>query len=173
MTVSFLDKLISSRLDSDENARCVLVTHPLNPWGVLKGYSPDFDGVDGITRFRNDCIKAFYKRANYIYEHDGGGSMTINQLIDDVLDEFEIHKPYKDFDLPLGEAVAKNQNIVRDIISKEIDDDVALMLFEHYCSNMVEAINGYVPTTRDNVDIVTAFYYDVCDEADKRVDNKN
>lgn len=50
--------------------------------------------------------------------------MTINQLIDDVLDEFEIHKPYKDFDLPLGEAVAKNQNIVRDIISKEINDDV-------------------------------------------------
>ena len=47
----------------------------------------------------------------------------------------------------------------------------ALMLFEHYCSNMVEAINGYVPTTRDNVDIVTAFYYDVCDEAAKRVDN--
>ena len=33
--------------------------------------------------------------------------MTINQLIDNVLDEFEIHKPYKDFDLPLGEAVAK------------------------------------------------------------------
>lgn len=33
--------------------------------------------------------------------------MTINQLIDDVLDEFEIHKPYKDFDLPLGEAVTK------------------------------------------------------------------
>ena len=65
----------------------------------------------------------------------------------------------------------KNQNIVRDIISKEINDDVALMLFEHYCSNMVEAINGYVPTTRDNVDIVTAFYYDVCDEAAKRVDN--
>lgn len=97
--------------------------------------------------------------------------MTINQLIDNVLDEFEIHKPYKDFDLPLGAAVAKNQNIVRDIISKEIDDDVALMLFEYYCSNMVEAINGYVPTTRDNVDIVTAFYYDVCDEAAKRVDN--
>lgn len=97
--------------------------------------------------------------------------MTINQLIDDVLDEFEIRKPYKDFDLPLGEAVAKNQNIVRDIISKKINDDVALMLFEHYCSNMVEAINGYVPTTRDNVDIVTAFYYDVCDEAAKRVDN--
>lgn len=43
--------------------------------------------------------------------------MTINQLIDDVLDEFEIRKPYKDFDLPLGEAVAKNQNIVHDIIS--------------------------------------------------------
>lgn len=99
--------------------------------------------------------------------------MTINQLIDDVLDEFEIRKPYKDFDLPLGEAVAKNQNIVHDIISKEIDDDIALMLFEHYCSNMVEAINGYVPTTRDNVDILTALLYDVCDEADRRVDNKD
>lgn len=97
--------------------------------------------------------------------------MTINQLIDDVLDEFEIRKPYKDFDLPLGEAVAKNQNIVRDIISKEIDDDAVLMLFEHYCSNRLEAINGYVPTTRDNVDVLTAFYYDVCDEAAKRVDN--
>lgn len=97
--------------------------------------------------------------------------MTINQLIDNVLDEFEIRKPYKDFDLPLGEAVAKNQNIVRDIISKEIDDGMALMLFEHYCSNRLEAINGYVPTTRDNVDILTAFYYDICDEAAKRVDN--
>lgn len=99
--------------------------------------------------------------------------MTINQLIDNVLDEFEVRKPYKDFDLPLGEAVAKNPNIVRDIISKEIDDDVALMLFEHYCSNMVEAINGYVPTTRDNVDILTALLYDVCDEADRRVDAKD
>lgn len=99
--------------------------------------------------------------------------MTINQLIDDVLDEFEIRKPYKDFDLPLGEAVANNLNIVRDIISKEINDDVALMLFEHYCSNKVEALNGYVPTTRDNVDILTAFLYDVCDEADKRVDNRD
>lgn len=99
--------------------------------------------------------------------------MTINQLIDDVLDEFEIRKPYKDFDLPLGKAIANNLNIVRDIISKEINDDVALMLFEHYCSNMVEAINGYVPTTRDNVDILTAFLYDICDEADKRVDNKD
>lgn len=99
--------------------------------------------------------------------------MTINQLIDNVLDEFEIRKPYKDFDLPLGEAVAKNQNIVHDIISKEIDDDMALMLFEHYCSNMVEAINGYVPTTRDDVDILTALLYDVCDEADRRVDNKD
>ena len=67
----FLDKLISNRLESDDNAKCVLVTHLLNPWGVLNGYSPDFDGVDGITRFRNDCVKAFYERANYIYEHDG------------------------------------------------------------------------------------------------------
>ena len=97
--------------------------------------------------------------------------MTINQLIDDVLDEFEIRKPYKDFDLPLGEAVANNLNIVRDIISREVDEDAALMLFEHYCSNKVESLNGYVPTTRDNVDILTAFYFDVCDEAAKRVDN--
>lgn len=129
----WLDRLISNCLDSEENAKCVLVTHLLNPWGVLKGYSPDFGD----------------------------------------LDEFEIHKPYKDFDLPLGEAVAKNQNIVRDIISKEIDDDVALMLFEHYCSNRLEALNGYVPTTRDNVDVLTAFLYDVCNEADKRVDNRD
>lgn len=28
--------------------------------------------------------------------------MTVNQLIDDVLDEFEIRKPYKDFELPIG-----------------------------------------------------------------------
>lgn len=67
----FLDRLISNCLDSEENAKCVLVMHLLNPWGVLKGYSPDFDGVSGITRFRNDCVKAFYERANYIYEHDG------------------------------------------------------------------------------------------------------
>lgn len=67
----FLDRLISNCLDSEDNAKCVLVTHLLNPWGVLKGYSPDFDDLDGITRFRNDCVKAFYERANYIYEHDG------------------------------------------------------------------------------------------------------
>lgn len=65
-----LDMLINNRLDSEENARCVLVTHLLNPWGVLNGCSPDFDGVSGITRFRNDCVKSFCKRANYIYEHD-------------------------------------------------------------------------------------------------------
>lgn len=99
--------------------------------------------------------------------------MTINQLIDNVLDEFEIRKPYKDFDLPLGAAVAKNQNIVRDIIAREVDEDTALMLFEHYCSNRLEAVNGYVPTTRNDVDILTALLYDVCDEADKRVDAKD
>lgn len=47
------------------------------------------------------------------------------------------------------------------------------MLFEYYCSNKVESLNGYVPTTRDNVDILTALLYDVCDEANKRVDNKD
>ena len=67
----WLDRLISNCLDSEENAKCVLVTHLLNPWGVLKGYSPDFGDLDGITLFRNDCVKAFYERANYIYEHDG------------------------------------------------------------------------------------------------------
>ena len=73
----------------------------------------------------------------------------------------------------MEKRLQKNPNIVRDIVSKEIDDDVALMLFEHYCSNRLEAINGYVPTTRDNVDIVTALYYDICDEAAKRVDNRD
>lgn len=67
----FFDRLISDRLDSEDNAKCVIVKYLCNPWGVLKGYSPDFDGVDGITRFRNDCVEAFCKRANYIYEHDG------------------------------------------------------------------------------------------------------
>lgn len=65
----FLDKLISNRLDSEDNAKCVIVEHLLNPWGVLKGYSPDYDGVDGITRFRNDCVEAFCRKANYQYEH--------------------------------------------------------------------------------------------------------
>ena len=67
----FLDKLINNCLDSKENAKCVLVTHLLNPWDVLKGYSPEYDCVGGITHFRNDCVKAFYERGNYIYEHDG------------------------------------------------------------------------------------------------------
>lgn len=67
----FLDRLISNCLNSEDNAKCIIVKYLCNPWGVLKGYSPDFDGVDGITRFRSDCVKAFYKRANYIYEHDG------------------------------------------------------------------------------------------------------
>ena len=67
----FLDKLISGRLDSEDTAKCVIVEHLRNPWSVLKGYSPDYDGVDGITRFRNDCVEAFCKRANYMYEHDG------------------------------------------------------------------------------------------------------
>lgn len=65
----FLDKLISNRLDSANNAKCVIVEHLCNPWGVLKGYSPDYDGVDGITRFRNDCVEAFCRKANYQYEH--------------------------------------------------------------------------------------------------------
>lgn len=65
----FLDKLISNCLDSEENAKCVIVEHLCNPWGVLKGYSPDYDSVDGITRFRNDCIEAFCRKANYLYEH--------------------------------------------------------------------------------------------------------
>ena len=47
----FLDKLISNRLNSEENAKCVIVEYLCNPWSVLKGYSPDYDGVDGITRF--------------------------------------------------------------------------------------------------------------------------
>lgn len=67
----FLDMLISNRLDSEENAKCIIVEYLCNPWSVLKGYSPDYDGVDGITRFRNDCVESFCKRANYIYEHDG------------------------------------------------------------------------------------------------------
>lgn len=69
MKVDFLDKLISDRLDSEENAKCVIVKHLCNPWSMLKGYSPDFNGVSGITRFRNDCVKAFCKRAAYQYEH--------------------------------------------------------------------------------------------------------
>lgn len=51
--------------------RLDFVKHLCNPWGVLNGYSPDFDGVSGITRFRNDCVEAFCRRANYLYEHDG------------------------------------------------------------------------------------------------------
>lgn len=50
---------------------CVITEHISNPWNVMKGCSPDYDGVDGITRFRNDCVEAFYERAKYIYEHDG------------------------------------------------------------------------------------------------------
>ena len=94
--------------------------------------------------------------------------MTITQLIDTILDEVDFKKPYKDFDASIGETVQNNPNLVRDIIAHEVDEDTALMLFEHYCSNKVEAINGYVPTTRGNVDILTALYYDVCDEADER-----
>ena len=97
--------------------------------------------------------------------------MTVTQLIDTILDEVDFKKPYKDFDASIGEAVQNNPNLVRDIIAHEVDEDAALMLFEHYCSNRIEALNGYVPTTRDNVDILTALYYDVCDEAARRVDN--
>lgn len=46
--------------------------------------------------------------------------MTINQLIDDVLDEFEIRKPYKDFDLPLGEAVAKIRTLSTTLSQKRL-----------------------------------------------------
>lgn len=65
----FLDKLISDRLDSADNAKCVIVERLCNPWSVLKGYSPDYDGVDGITRFTTDCVEVFCKRATYQYEH--------------------------------------------------------------------------------------------------------
>lgn len=99
--------------------------------------------------------------------------MTVTQLIDTILDEVDFKRPYKDFYASIGEVVQNNPNLVRDIIAHEVDEDTALMLFEHYCSNKVASLNGYVPTTRDNVDIVTTFYYDVCDEADKRVDSKD
>lgn len=99
--------------------------------------------------------------------------MTVTQLIDTILDEVDFKRPYKDFDASIGAVVQNNPNLVRDIIVHEVDEGAALMLFEHYCSNMVEAINGYVPTTRDNVDILTALLYDVCDEADRRVDAKD
>ena len=41
----FLDKLIDDRLDSAENAKCIIVEHIRNPWSVLKGYNPDYELV--------------------------------------------------------------------------------------------------------------------------------
>lgn len=97
--------------------------------------------------------------------------MTINQLIDNIIDEVDFNRPGGYENKSIADVVEDNPGIVNDVIRHEVDEDIAIMLFEHYCSNMVEAINGYAPTTRDNVDTVTAFYYDVCDEAAKRVDN--
>lgn len=70
ITTDSMDTAIKRTLISDDDIMCVIAEHISNPWGVLKGYSPDYDGVDGITRFRNDCVESFCKRANYIYEHD-------------------------------------------------------------------------------------------------------
>lgn len=67
----YLDCIIDDRLNSADNAKCIIVEHLRNPWSVLDGGSPDYDGTDAVTLFKNDCIEAFCKRVNYIYEHDG------------------------------------------------------------------------------------------------------
>lgn len=128
--------------------------------------------LTGLLVFEMIALKPFM-REPITYMSMTGGNVTVTQLIDTILDEVDFKRPYKDFDASIGEVVQNNPNLVRDIIAHEVDEDAALMLFEHYCSNKVESLNGYVPTTRDNVDILTALLYDVCDEADKRVDNKD
>lgn len=93
--------------------------------------------------------------------------MTVQQLIDNIIDEIDFNKPNGYKDKSVADVVEDNPGIVHDAIRHEVDEDAALMLFEHYCTNKFEALNGYVPTTRENVDILTALYYDVCDTARK------
>ncbi len=69
--IDSIEIAIEGALTSKDAVMCVVTKHISNPWNVMKGCSPDYDGVDGITRFRNDCVEAFCKRAAYAYEHDG------------------------------------------------------------------------------------------------------
>ena len=93
--------------------------------------------------------------------------MTINQLIDNIIDEVNFNKPGGYENKSVADIVENNPGIVNDVIRHEVDEDTAIMLFEYYCANKFETLNGYVPTTHENVDILTALYYDVCDTARK------
>lgn len=93
--------------------------------------------------------------------------MTVQQLIDTIIDEIDFNKPSQYKNKSVADIVEDDSGLVHDIIRREVDEDAAVMLFEHYCTNKLEALNGYVPSTRDNVDILTELYYDVCDTARK------
>lgn len=65
----YLDRIIEDGLNSADNAKCIIVKHLRNPWSVLDGGSPDYDGADAVTLFKNDCIETFCKNVAYKQEH--------------------------------------------------------------------------------------------------------
>lgn len=93
--------------------------------------------------------------------------MTVQQFIDVIIDEVDFNKPSKYKSKSVADIIEADSVLVHDAIKRELDEDAAVMLFEHYCTNKCEALNGYIPSTRDNVDILTEFYYDICDTARK------
>ena len=55
---------IKTTLTSNDSIMCVVTEHIGNPWEVMNGEKPDYDGDDAFTRFWDDCANAFYDEVN-------------------------------------------------------------------------------------------------------------
>lgn len=54
---------IEGALTSKDAIMCVVTKHISNPWNVMKGCSPDYDGTDAYHHFWKDCAEKFYEDA--------------------------------------------------------------------------------------------------------------
>lgn len=65
ITTDSMDTAIKRTLISDDDIMCVIAEHISNPWDVMNGEEPDYDGGDdAYVRFWTDCSKAFYDEVN-------------------------------------------------------------------------------------------------------------
>lgn len=63
-TTNSMHLAIRNTLTSDSAVMCVVAEHINNPWAVMVGENPDYDGDDAFTRFWADCANAFYEAVN-------------------------------------------------------------------------------------------------------------
>ena len=64
ITTDSMETAIKLTLISDAAVMCVVAEHINNPWAVMVGENPDYDGDDAFTRFWADCANAFYEEVN-------------------------------------------------------------------------------------------------------------